>query len=1086
MDVRGWLQQLGLERYADAFAANDIDAATLRGLTAEDLRELGVASLGHRKRLLEAIARLVEPAAVGGAAAPDGAARPAEPERRQVVVLFADICGFTELSHALGAEEARRVVELFLGRADEIVAEHGGTVDKHLGDATMALFGAPLAHGDDALRAVAAADALQRVMPELSATLGRPLATHVGIAMGDVVAGAIGTTVRRDYTVLGDSVNLAARLVGEAGPGETVLSDAVWCAVVGRMAGRDLGLRQLRGIAQPQRLWRLEGPRETVSAGRLPFIGRALELAQTLAVLAAAAPGVPAGAVVHIRGEAGIGKSRLLAETLSGAEQRGFAPILVRIVDFGADRRQSPLRALADGLARRLPGWSDSGALDPSAQAALHDVLEQPMPPALAQPYFAMEDARRQALRVTALGELAGLVAQATPLAVAIEDLHWAGDPVRAVVRELARRTSGARIVLLTTSRIDGDPIDPAFRRELGAAPVTVIELGPLRPEAMQQLAQAATSALREADASRLVARSGGNPLFLEQLALSAGDAEGRPLPGTIRALVQARLDRLEALDRTALQAASVLGQRFALTGLRALIRRPDYAVQPLIAAGLLAWDGDMVMFGHALIQEATYASLLSDAARTLHRRAADWLGDSEPDLRASHLDRAGDPEAPAAYRAAAERWRAGGNLSLALERAERGLELARDAADAAALRLLVGHLELDLGAPREAEAQFRSILGQAADPATRAEAELGVAAALRIVDDLDGATEALDRAQLAAETLELTALLSRCHFLRGNLLFPRGRVDECMEQHRIALRLAERAQSPELTARALGGLMDAYYAQGRMRSALDALERCIETARRAGAGAVEIANRPMGAIAECVMMRLDAARERGETARVLARQAQNRRAELIALHGLMIAEMEVGAAEEGLAYVPRAREIVAELGAWRFEGENLIFAAGLEALAGRPDRAVELAREAVDLCRRHSPMYVGALAFGIASAITLHPGERDGWLSEGEALLHGGSLMHNHFFYRRYAIDASLAAGRPAEARRHALALAKYTEREPVPLSEMVVRRGLLLADVADGTLSPQGRADLAELAAQAEKARFLTLAAPMRAALP
>src|SRR5262249_19177520 len=163
---------------------------------------------GHRKRLLEAIARLAGP--LPATSASDRiAARPAEPERRQVVVLFADICGFTELAHALGAEEARRVVELFLGRADEIVrgdGGHGGTVDKHLGDATMALFGAPRAHGDDALRAVAAADALQRAMPDLSTTLGRPIATHVGIAMGDVVAGDIGTSVRREYTVLGDSV----------------------------------------------------------------------------------------------------------------------------------------------------------------------------------------------------------------------------------------------------------------------------------------------------------------------------------------------------------------------------------------------------------------------------------------------------------------------------------------------------------------------------------------------------------------------------------------------------------------------------------------------------------------------------------------------------------------------------------------------------------------------------------------------------------------------------------------------------------------------------------------------------------------
>src|SRR5262249_14431482 len=154
--------------------------------------------------------------------------------------------------------------------------------------------------------------------------------------------------------------------------------------------------------------------------------------------------------------------------------------------------------ALAEGLTRRLSGWHEADALQPSARAALHDVLEQPMPPELAQPYFAMEDARRNALRVSALGDLAGLVANTTPLPVAIEDGPWAGEPMRAVVRELARRASNARLVLLTTSRVEGDPVDSAFRRALGAAPVTVIELGPLRAEALQQLAHAATSALRD------------------------------------------------------------------------------------------------------------------------------------------------------------------------------------------------------------------------------------------------------------------------------------------------------------------------------------------------------------------------------------------------------------------------------------------------------------------------------------------------------------------------------------------------------------------------------------------------------------
>jgi hypothetical protein len=305
------------------------------------------------------------------------------------------------------------------------------------------------------------------------------------------------------------------------------------------------------------------------------------------------------------------------------------------------------------------------------------------------------------------------------------------------------------------------------------------------------------------------------------------------------------------------------------------------------------------------------------------------------------------------------------------------------------------------------------------------------------------------------------------------------------MEQHRIALGLAERAQSPELTAHALGGLVDAFYAQGRMQSALSALERCIEAARRAGSGGIEIANRPMGSIAECFMMRLDAARDRGMTARALAQQAQNRRAELVALHGLMMAAMEAGSGEEGLPYVAPSREIVAELGMWRFEGENLIFAAQLEALAGRLARGVELAREALQLCRQHSPSFVGALAFGIAATLTNEADERDLWLQEGEALLQEGTLGHNHLYFRRHAIDASLSAGRNGEARRHAIALAKFAEQEPLPFTDIVVRRGLLLADSADGKLSPEGRAELTQLVTRAEKAFFLTFIPEMRAAL-
>jgi len=1071
MDVRAWLDGLGLGQYAEAFEANHIDGSMLAGLTADDLRELGVTSLGHRKRLLEAAATVK--------ADDDEAVAAATPERRQVAILFADLCGFTTLSTSVDAEELRRVAGRFLARADEIVVARGGTVDKHIGDATMAIFGAPIAHEDDALRAVAAADDLQRAMADLSAELGRELATHVGIALGDVVAGEVGGELRSDYTVVGEAVNLAARLVGEAGPGETMMSEAVWRLVASGVRGTAMGERSLKGIARPQRFWRLDGLGESAVSPRLPFVGREVELAQATAVLATAQP----GALLHLRGEAGIGKSRMLAEILAAASGQGFTPITAHAVDFGTARRQMPLRVLAEALIGHLPEWIDDQAVDARLRAAVHDVVERPMPPDLAAAYRAMEDSRRTAARAEAVAELTAIAAGTTPLVIVIEDLHWADDTLRAFVRLVAGRAATSRLVVVTTSRPEGDPIDAAFRRELAGVSIVVLELGPLQGAAMQALARAAASKVDQAVIASFISRSGGNPLFLEQLALSMAEAQTAELPGSIRGLVQARLDRLARADRAALQAASVYGQRVPLAALRAVAGSDAYDPRALIEAGLLIdHGGGMLVFGHALIQEGTYASLLRETARQLHRRAADWLGEGEPELRAQHLDRAGDPAAADAYRLAAEALRRSGRLALALERAERGRELAESDSQVVALSLLAGHLRLDLGSPRDARDRFAAALDKAADTAERGEAELGMAAALRITDDLAGAEQALDRAQAIAEAADLTELASRCHHMRGNLLFPRGRVDECMAEHRKALALAERAQSPELVARAMGGLADAHYAQGRMRSASEALARCIDAARRAGAGAVEIANRPMAAIAECHMLDLVTVRDSGETALELARQAQNRRAELISLHGLIIGAIESEDPGRGLPHVERANQIVQELEAWRFWSENQIFGAQLHVAAGDRPRAMEIAREAVDHVRKHALNFMGAVVLGIGASVTDDPAERGAWLAEGESLLAAPTLGHNHLFFRSFAIEACLAARLSDEARRHAAELARFTAGEPMPFTDLVAERAGLLADAIDGRLTAEGRARLGELAARAERAGYLRVARPMK----
>jgi class 3 adenylate cyclase len=224
--IEQWLRNLGLAQYAAAFAANDIDFDVIAQLSDADLKELGVSSLGHRKRLLVAIDELRTAPARSPASPSDNASG----ERRQVTILFADLCGFTTLSRSLDPEQLRELVATFTAQVDGIVVGYGGSVDKHIGDAVMALFGAPRAHDDDPLRAARAALDIHTALARSTETSSRKLQAHIGIASGEVVAGTLSRVDTHDYTVLGNSVNLAARLVALARPGETLLSGDVYRA----------------------------------------------------------------------------------------------------------------------------------------------------------------------------------------------------------------------------------------------------------------------------------------------------------------------------------------------------------------------------------------------------------------------------------------------------------------------------------------------------------------------------------------------------------------------------------------------------------------------------------------------------------------------------------------------------------------------------------------------------------------------------------------------------------------------------------------------------------------------------------------
>jgi len=387
-------------------------------------------------------------------------------ERRHVAILFADLSGFTELSARLDAEDLRHLVEDFYSQADAVVARYGGRVDKQIGDAIMALFGAPVAHGDDSLRAVGAALDIIAVAGGITEPSGDPLAVHVGIAMGEVVAGGIG----RGYTVLGDAVNLASRLVGLAGPGEAVIDEGLLLQLEGRIRTTALPPTRLKGITQPVVGWRVEGL-ESLRHPTGPFIGRETDR-RLLTGLLDACRSNGRGRVVVVRGEAGIGKSRLIEETLAEAAQKGFATHKALVLDFGTGKgldargmlTRSLLRLAPDsGEAARRRAMESAAAeniFQPEERGSLLDLLD--LPPegedrALLQ---AMEESTRQIRRRALLAALLTRLARSRPIVAAIEDLQWADPLLLEDLGGLGSATAEAPVLLLLSTRPEGDRLD--------------------------------------------------------------------------------------------------------------------------------------------------------------------------------------------------------------------------------------------------------------------------------------------------------------------------------------------------------------------------------------------------------------------------------------------------------------------------------------------------------------------------------------------------------------------------------------------------------------------------------------------------
>jgi class 3 adenylate cyclase/tetratricopeptide (TPR) repeat protein len=1070
MDVAEWLAALGLGQYETAFRANAVDADVLRQLTSEDLIELGVTAVGHRRKLLSAIARLSQGASDVGVTAdsiPDPALG-AKAERRPVAVLFADLVGYTTLTEQLGAEAMHALLDAYFRSVDAVVERMGGRVDKHIGDCVMAVFGAPTARGDDAQRAVLAAMQIRDAVRSLAAERGQDIAVHIGVTLGSVVASFIGSGRTAEYAITGESVNLASRLTDAAHRDEILLSDALYRVLDGRFACEQVGELTVKGLGKPVPSWRLAGLNQE-GGSQHPLIGRRRELRQFETLLRTCLDeGI--GQVALLRGEAGIGKTRLNEEFERLAAAAGFACHRGLVLDFGGETGRDAVRVIVRNLLS-IDDRARGEALVPAAQQAiaagaipaeaavhLNDLLDIPQPENLRAVYDAMDNQNRQEGRGLAISQLVHWSAAREPQLLIVEDVHWAKPPLLRSLAFMARATAECPAILVITTRMEGDPLDKAWRASIGGTPCTTIDLGPLRDEDARELCQ--VEGADPASIPVMVGRAGGNPLFLQQLLRHAGDAEGSVIPGTIQSLVQAAIDRLSQQDKAIVQAASVIGQRIDVDLLNFLTGKAKTAPSGLVERGLLRPQGQEYLFVHALIRDAVYHSLLQPTRAALHQRAAEWFAQRDNRLRAEHLALANAPEAPAAFLLAAREATARYHYETALGLIERGISLAREPTDRVALLLLQGETLHSLGRFSEAEPVYRAVLSATATRQQHCQGLIGLAALKRMGDDIDGALVDLAAAEGDATTDCLLAEQARIHTLRGNLLFPRGDLEGCLREHEAGLRFARAAGRPDLEAAALGGLGDAEYLHGRMGSARQRLEQCVALARELGLGRIEVANQAQvahtmhytGPLDQCLTVALEAMDAAHRVGHVRA-SINARAAALKALFGL-------ARYDACLAMALETDELIQRAGILRFRQICFLFHGRALAELGQRSEAIAVLREGLAFALDngfafHGPSVASGLAITVDDAA-----EKIDLLHRSSRAIAEGCVGHNQ--YRVYAdgVDVAVDLGDAAMLRRYIDLLRHFPPGERVAWSDFHAFRGQALLRRLEVGATPESEA--------------------------
>lgn len=922
------------------------------------------------------------------------------------------------------AMNARNLIQ----KIETITGQQGGLFFQTLSGQAICIFGLPIRYSDDLVRALVTA----KKMLEACLHVG-DLNVSLGMACGKVYV----EQENEHYRFFGGAISLAEQLSCVAKTNELLVCDEV----VQNLRHQGLGLKPVDSDAGFEvSCWQVTD--FNFHNHSLAIVGRQKERALFSGVIEECLLIEKAQAIL-VRGEAGIGKSRLTEEFIDQACANDFVPVIVQCRHFGEEASNNILAQITKAmfLGEKQPLLSrdkinDMDCLSPQQRSFLNFLLGDTLN-SWEQAQFSELDstAFHLGLQQTVFS-LLDYQARQQPVLLVVEDVHWAKSHSLLEMAELTNIISDLPMIVIMTSRWEGDALDLNWRSKIMNTPLSTLDLNPLHQRESCQFAKQ-LNIKNQSFLDHCIKRSHGNPLFLQQLLL-ASEQSVEDLPDTIQNIILSRVDQLSKQEQKILQAASVLGDKIEIDALRFMIDNNSPPLKKLVQERMLVERQQYLTFFHALFRESIYLSLLDSLKRKLHEKAAQWYQDREKVVYAYHLGQVDHPEALRVYFQVASQLHEQNRSDEALVQIKQALQLTpKDRHSQLQLLCLHGEVSRHLGNTQESEVQLRQAIDLCCDQneekALLCKLYTELADTLRMSNSIDNALDYLKNAERLNQPID-AFLQARIHYLRGSILFPQGKLDECMKEHSLSLQYATSTGSGLLCARAQSGLGDAFYQRGQMLTARQHFQEAVSIAEASGYQSIQSINLSMNALISYFNDEVENAKAQSQKALSLAKQCNFRRGELLALD-VMINMASYWDEFDDIESIFAVAEALAEQLGSKGIGLEIQSFKGLFLLKqGNQQMADELLLNTYERCEPSLLPFVGPTILGLWARVTGDRNRREWALSQGKDILETRNCVsHNYIIFYQCAIQVCIDHSLIQLAQQFADELSHYTKLEPL-----------------------------------------------------